>query len=228
MNLCCSSVPSFVVSITAATQVGRTKCVRWLEGMNLFSQALALIELYNAPPNRYKCDVYLLPKKMGMFPRSRVLSIDHRSSSRWIRGQSPSSCLRCSSNWIIGWTVQISGYQQSRTLQAQLLQVWRVDDQCGISLSRLGILDISGASLASIKHWLQFDLSHVLFSTIAFFFFYFSFYIQLKFSLRVSGSFLSRFSLLFFPLDRYKTKGNTYFSLLPFFSVSIYHCRSTG
>ena len=48
MNLSCSSVPSFVVSITAATQ------------------ALALIELFNAPPGRYKQDVYLLPKKMGM------------------------------------------------------------------------------------------------------------------------------------------------------------------
>ena len=28
-------------------------------------QALALIELYNAPAGRYKHDVYLLPKKMG-------------------------------------------------------------------------------------------------------------------------------------------------------------------
>ncbi|CAF0916288.1 unnamed protein product [Didymodactylos carnosus] len=52
MNLCCSSVPSFVVSITAATQ------------------ALALIELYNAPLNRYKCDVYLLPKKMDEYVAS--------------------------------------------------------------------------------------------------------------------------------------------------------------
>lgn len=52
MNLCCSSVPSFVVSITASTQ------------------ALALIELYNAPPNRYKNDVYLLPKKMDEYVAS--------------------------------------------------------------------------------------------------------------------------------------------------------------
>ncbi|CAF3409965.1 unnamed protein product [Rotaria socialis] len=52
MNLCCSSVPSFVVSITAATQ------------------ALALIELYTAPTNRYKCDVYLLPKKMDEYVAS--------------------------------------------------------------------------------------------------------------------------------------------------------------
>lgn len=34
--------------------------------LNLFcSQALALIELFNAPNARYKSDVYLLPKKMG-------------------------------------------------------------------------------------------------------------------------------------------------------------------
>ena len=31
------------------------------------SQALALIELFNAPAGRYKADVYLLPKKMGKF-----------------------------------------------------------------------------------------------------------------------------------------------------------------
>ena len=30
-----------------------------------FLQALALIELFNAPQGRYKSDVYLLPKKMG-------------------------------------------------------------------------------------------------------------------------------------------------------------------
>lgn len=47
VNLSCSSLSSFVVSITSATQ------------------ALALIELFNAPPGRYKSDVYLLPKKMG-------------------------------------------------------------------------------------------------------------------------------------------------------------------
>ena len=49
VNMSCSSLPSFVVSITAATQ------------------ALALIELFNAPHGRYKSDVYLLPKKMGQF-----------------------------------------------------------------------------------------------------------------------------------------------------------------
>ncbi|XP_072937706.1 adenosylhomocysteinase-like 1 isoform X3 [Epargyreus clarus] len=51
-NLCCSSLPSFVVSVTAATQ------------------ALALIELYNAPHHRYKADVYLLPKKMDEYVAS--------------------------------------------------------------------------------------------------------------------------------------------------------------
>ena len=52
VNLSCSSVPSFVVSITAATQT------------------LALIELFNAPPGRYKADVYLLPKKMDEYVAS--------------------------------------------------------------------------------------------------------------------------------------------------------------
>jgi adenosylhomocysteinase len=56
VNLSCSSIPSFVVSITATTQ------------------ALALIELYNAPPGRYKSDVYLLPKKMDEFTASLHLS----------------------------------------------------------------------------------------------------------------------------------------------------------
>lgn len=52
VNLSCSSVPSFVVSITAATQ------------------ALALIELFNAPSGRYKADVYLMPKLMDEFVAS--------------------------------------------------------------------------------------------------------------------------------------------------------------
>jgi adenosylhomocysteinase len=52
MNLCCSSVPSFVVSITASTQ------------------ALALIELWTCPPGRYRNDVYLLPKKMDEYVAS--------------------------------------------------------------------------------------------------------------------------------------------------------------
>ena len=36
-----------------------------LASICLLFQALALIELYNAPEGRYKQDVYLLPKKMG-------------------------------------------------------------------------------------------------------------------------------------------------------------------
>merc|ERR1711992_466072 len=52
VNLSCSSVPSFVVSITTCTQ------------------ALALIELFNAPPGRYKSDVYLMPKLMDEFVAS--------------------------------------------------------------------------------------------------------------------------------------------------------------
>ncbi|EDW78738.1 uncharacterized protein Dwil_GK12540 [Drosophila willistoni] len=52
VNLSCSSIPSFAVSITSATQ------------------ALALIELFNAPPGRYKSDVYLLPKKMDEYVAS--------------------------------------------------------------------------------------------------------------------------------------------------------------
>ncbi|KAF8567805.1 hypothetical protein P879_03461 [Paragonimus westermani] len=48
-NLSCSTVPSIVVSVSASTQ------------------ALALIELYNAPTGRYKNDVYLLPKKMDEY-----------------------------------------------------------------------------------------------------------------------------------------------------------------
>jgi len=52
VNMSCSSVSSFVVSISAATQ------------------ALALIELFNAPPGRYKADVYLLPKKMDEYVAS--------------------------------------------------------------------------------------------------------------------------------------------------------------
>uniref|UniRef100_A0A8C7JGE6 Adenosylhomocysteinase-like 1 n=1 Tax=Oncorhynchus kisutch TaxID=8019 RepID=A0A8C7JGE6_ONCKI len=52
LNLSCSTVPTFVLSITATTQ------------------ALALIELFNAPEGRYKQDVYLLPKKMDEYVAS--------------------------------------------------------------------------------------------------------------------------------------------------------------
>ncbi|XP_023320247.1 S-adenosylhomocysteine hydrolase-like protein 1 isoform X1 [Eurytemora carolleeae] len=56
VNLSCSSVPSLVVSITAVTQ------------------ALALIELFNAPAGRYKADVYLMPKLMDEFVASLHLA----------------------------------------------------------------------------------------------------------------------------------------------------------
>ncbi|CAG0883197.1 unnamed protein product [Cyprideis torosa] len=52
VNLSCSSIPSFVVSISGATQ------------------ALAIIELFSAPAGRYKGDVYLLPKKMDEYVAS--------------------------------------------------------------------------------------------------------------------------------------------------------------
>lgn len=58
VNLSCSSIPSFVVSITSATQ------------------ALALIELFNAPSGRYKSDVYLLPKKMGKLELERECCVE--------------------------------------------------------------------------------------------------------------------------------------------------------
>jgi len=52
LNYSCSSVPSFVLSVTSCTQ------------------ALALIEMFNAPEGRYKQDVYLLPKKMDEYVAS--------------------------------------------------------------------------------------------------------------------------------------------------------------
>lgn len=91
LNLSCSTVPTFVLSITATTQVSSLSrsaesftdifraaeghfppwcsVVRW-HSMQVWQplcglQALALIELFNAPEGRYKQDVYLLPKKMG-------------------------------------------------------------------------------------------------------------------------------------------------------------------
>lgn len=85
LNLSCSTVPTFVLSITATTQVKL-----WINLSHLYCriclacyalhccicvcgsvQALALIELYNAPEGRYKQDVYLLPKKMG---KSTIIS----------------------------------------------------------------------------------------------------------------------------------------------------------
>ena len=38
--------------------------------VNACTQALALVELYNAPTNRYKCEVYLLPKKIDEYVAS--------------------------------------------------------------------------------------------------------------------------------------------------------------
>lgn len=49
VNLSCSTVPSFVLSVTTTTQ------------------AVALIELFRAPIGRYLTDVYLLPKKMDEY-----------------------------------------------------------------------------------------------------------------------------------------------------------------
>ena len=43
---------------------------RNLRCFNLCIAALALIELFNAPPGRYKQDVYLLPKKMDEYVAS--------------------------------------------------------------------------------------------------------------------------------------------------------------
>ncbi|XP_055333763.1 S-adenosylhomocysteine hydrolase-like protein 1 [Paramacrobiotus metropolitanus] len=49
LNQNCSSLPSIVLSITCAAQI------------------IALIELYNAAPGKYRNDVYLLPKKMDEY-----------------------------------------------------------------------------------------------------------------------------------------------------------------
>lgn len=49
--------------------------------MSLLFQALALIELYNAPEGRYKQDVYLLPKKMG-----KLLFLPHSYQSSSLSG----------------------------------------------------------------------------------------------------------------------------------------------
>ena len=72
VNLSCSSVPSFVVSITAATQV-HINFIIFLYLLCSF-QALALIELFNAPAGRYKADVYLMPKLMDEFVSSLHLN----------------------------------------------------------------------------------------------------------------------------------------------------------
>lgn len=65
MNLNCTHLPSFVASITAATQV------------------MALVELHSAPPGRYKSDVYLLPKKMGKSTGPSGPTDSARQTSTW-------------------------------------------------------------------------------------------------------------------------------------------------
>ncbi len=56
VNLAVTSLPSFVVSVNACTQV------------------LALVELFNAPKGRYKSEVYLLPKKIDEYVASLHLA----------------------------------------------------------------------------------------------------------------------------------------------------------
>lgn len=48
-------------------------------------QALALIELFNAPEGRYKQDVYLLPKKMGksLLSDENFLHVLFNGRPRW-------------------------------------------------------------------------------------------------------------------------------------------------
>ena len=48
-NLACAALPSFQISINSVTN------------------CLALVELYSAPPTRYKAEVYLLPKRMDEY-----------------------------------------------------------------------------------------------------------------------------------------------------------------
>ena len=55
-SLACASLPSFQISVNAATST------------------LALIELYSAPKGRYKSDVYLLPKRMDEYAANLHLS----------------------------------------------------------------------------------------------------------------------------------------------------------
>lgn len=71
VNYTCSSIPSFVTSITATTQVSiifnlYLMLTRSSNCYIIYLKVLALMELFNAPLGRYKSDVYLLPKKMGM------------------------------------------------------------------------------------------------------------------------------------------------------------------
>ena len=57
LNMSVTSIPSFIVSINACTQI------------------LALVEMFNAPKGRYKSEVYLLPKKIDEYVASLHLPI---------------------------------------------------------------------------------------------------------------------------------------------------------
>lgn len=109
VNLSCSSVPSFIASITAATQ------------------ALALIELYNAQPGRYKCDVYLLSRKMGEKLARVIVTVMWLILCffvfRRVRGDTSLANIRRAFNRAFWRTSEIHGPQQSRSIQAQLLSV---------------------------------------------------------------------------------------------------------
>ena len=89
VNLSCSSVPSFVVSITTCTQalaligmslicfnVIRTKRLNiWSIFNSVINRVISnILELFNAPAGRYKSDVYLMPKLMDEFVASLHLS----------------------------------------------------------------------------------------------------------------------------------------------------------
>ena len=55
-NLACAALPSFQISVNAVTST------------------LSLVELYSAPLERYKSEVYLLPKRMDEYAASLHLS----------------------------------------------------------------------------------------------------------------------------------------------------------
>lgn len=102
VNLSCSAIPSFVVSITATTQ------------------ALALIEMFNAPNGRYKSDVYLLPKKMGLNLIS-MKTIDKQlignyCVNRWICGESSFADIWRSLNRIDRWTSWLYGPSENGSI----------------------------------------------------------------------------------------------------------------
>ncbi|XP_061869456.1 S-adenosylhomocysteine hydrolase-like protein 1 isoform X1 [Colius striatus] len=107
LNLSCSTVPTFVLSITATTQ------------------ALALIELYNAPEGRYKQDVYLLPKKMGEWREARATYPLGQQFLVRVRRQPAPALVRRAPDRADGRPGQVPGAQQERAFQTQLLQILR-------------------------------------------------------------------------------------------------------